>query len=718
MTRSRRIRAKAAEPSLRAAWSNVDGSSTIYDTDDPTFNTITLTVLNDTGAALTLTAGRPVPEGAPADGSALYMDFVGLLSDDCINQISWQASGWSFATFTSETSYLAAAPDENWIWAPGGELIFTLSGIVTSRSATSGNILLSFAGVAGLPPALSTCQIFVNVQNPPSGPQPLNAVITLSETDLIVADGSPQDLVLTISNSNSTPLGPLPWPEPPTFQLTFVYGDGAGALTTRGLGGDISVSILSGAGNVWKPVSLLDQGHQPYWRMEPDPNGGRPVLGVGVDASVSFLISGVIATLPEGVTLAYVSHRNIPGFGDGFTALEIIKVAPMRVDLRVVDSALQPNGLVAATLQFAVDNASYVSITNTSYAENTNGLPLIDTWPVSVAQDTVFTLQAVDRETGQHAYASVALVTPGIDTFVSAPATSSNWSGSTVTLSWTSHGIDGADAVIIYRSEPTGGRTLLTSGAASGSLTVTPLAPQTYVAELQAPRLPQVQTVVSMTPVSCNLSASPPGPYAAGDEITLTATITAASSYEIDRGVLLATTPSQMTTTVTRTVIMDERWGVNSPITFTLTAEGYGGTATSAVALELADTNARFFLFNGDKMLMGQYLIVGKNAFHLIMQTDGNLCLFAGPFPPQAACLWQSGTSFPPDDGSFLVTLTPPKGQFGVFMFDGNVAIFPNTMPIYADFGRINMDGTFGLYTGTPLAPTKCVWMRPPPVSG
>jgi hypothetical protein len=118
---------------------------------------------------------------------------------------------------------------------------------------------------------------------------------------------------------------------PPTFQLTLLYGDQLGALTTLTLANSITAAIANEYGNVWKQVEPELQGDRPYWKMQPDPNGGGNVLGTGVNATIEFSFTGIQATLPPGVdsaiTVAYVSWSSIPGYRDGAIGIPVTRLA-------------------------------------------------------------------------------------------------------------------------------------------------------------------------------------------------------------------------------------------------------------------------------------------------------------------------------------------------------------------------------------------------------
>jgi len=95
-----------------------------------------------------------------------------------------------------------------------------------------------------------------------------------------------------------------------------------------------------------RPPVRDEQGEFPQWALRPDPAGGGQVLGTGESASVVFDISNIVTTLPQGVTYAHVGYQNIPGYDDGFIAIEIIKVEPIIVEYFTADPPVVPAGTI------------------------------------------------------------------------------------------------------------------------------------------------------------------------------------------------------------------------------------------------------------------------------------------------------------------------------------------------------------------------------------
>ena len=410
----------ASGPALVPSWTNADGTQTIYLTSDPSVNEITLTIVNQLTSPLTLPPGEPVAVGSlPAGQSAVYLLFNGLIPNTAIDGASMIAPGWSkSASFTDPDTgfaYLAIAPTATTTFAVGAALTFTISGLAPTGQATSGDLEFYLAG-AGLTDDQAAVPIYVNVTNPPKpGNQDLDLLVGFAERDEVftgAASGPGNELLLYITNPGSTALVPGGYPawgpSPPQFQIDLVCGSGQGALTDCADAGNISVDLNDDYGNRWKAVDQHKLGDTPYWQVQPDPAGPATVLGTGENATVVISLTNIVTTLPQGLTYLYLSYKDIPGYNDGFFAVEIVKVDPISVSL-----AAQPpevsgaNGPTQVTLQLEADNASYVTIPGTSYGKPTTGATFTDSLAVEIDGDTTFTLVAANYGTGQLASTSV-----------------------------------------------------------------------------------------------------------------------------------------------------------------------------------------------------------------------------------------------------------------------------------------------------------------------
>ena len=408
-------RARAGAPAqLEVTWRNYDGTATIYLDDGPDPgkpNLITIEVDNGVGGPVTLPAGTPAAYGTlPQGQSAVYAFFSGLVAAAEIAQARLSAEGWTAAAYTDADGlgYLAIAPDRETVLAAGGTLVFTLAGLAATGKPVSGYVTLAVSGAAGLSPAQSEVQILVQVkQRPVPSNQTLDLLVGFAGRAHVLT-GADQDnsLVLYLTNPGPQPLAPggsASWgPVPPTFQLGFVCGAGPGALTTAQAAAQISVGLGNTYGNVWKAVQRHSQGPTPYWTMQPSSNGGGQILGAGEQATVTFDITGIVTTLPQGLTYAYLSYTGIPGYNDGAVAIELLKAAPVVVTTLTAEppSITRATAPVPVTLGFTVANAGYVAVANTPYAATVAGPTVSDQVTVEVSETTVFTVNATNPDTG------------------------------------------------------------------------------------------------------------------------------------------------------------------------------------------------------------------------------------------------------------------------------------------------------------------------------
>lgn len=361
---------------ISAALLNSDGTHNVYITADPTVNALTLTLTNGLSEQVVMPPGTPVAYGdLPSDQSAVYIFLNGLLGNADIAAIALAAQGWQAGTFTDQGTglqYLVIAPASQVTVAAGGTLTFTLANVLTGGQPRSGTATIELAGATGLTSQQSDVPIYVNVTDPaPPGGRPLDVQIGFDQP--AVYTGATQSLTLYLINRGQQPLVPGGAPawgaRPPTFELTFAYGDGPGALTSIARAAQLAMTISAEYGNAWQPPQLHDQGQSPYWTMQPDPGGGGTVLGSGENAAVEFVISGIDVALPAGLdsalTVAYVSWHDIPGYDDGSSAIVLTKRAgPSIVTFTASPASVPANQQsVQSVLTWDAAHASHVTFT-------------------------------------------------------------------------------------------------------------------------------------------------------------------------------------------------------------------------------------------------------------------------------------------------------------------------------------------------------------------
>jgi hypothetical protein len=429
----------AETPTMAATWRNRDGTATIYISDDPSANEITLTIVNDLEAPIIFPPGSPAAIGAlPPGQCAIYLFLNGLLSNEQAGAISAQAP-WASAVFTDPATgqaYLAMAPGEQIVLNVGEAVALRLAGVTASGQPTSGYVNMFLFGVRGVEDGTGM-QAYITLTHPPApGDKELRLLAGFAEGDMVfTGTGHHNRLLLFLSNPGPKPLvpgGSDSWgPNPPVFRFSLTCGTGPGALTTVDLARQIGFSIDNAYGNVWRHPERDDQGDHPRWLLRPDRNGGGTVLGTGAQATIVFDIENIVTTLPQGVTYAHIGYQNIPGYDDGYLALEIIKVEPIVIESFTATPAEIANAIAGSevTLRFAVRNAAYITILNTPYARPANRLRTEDSMVTTIAATTTFTLLAQNLATGQQ-YAQALTVPVSPDPFHILPVgTVLLWSG-------------------------------------------------------------------------------------------------------------------------------------------------------------------------------------------------------------------------------------------------------------------------------------------------
>ncbi len=414
MMAQQRLYAMAPTPRLESGWTNFDGTSTIYITSNTGLNIVELTLVNQLGDTVMLPTGTPSAFGSlPAGQSAIYIFFEGMLSNAEVEaiQVTPQSSAqWTVANFLDKSglAYLVLAPVSQVQVDNGRGLEFKLTNILATTANFSGSVVINIVGATGIDPMLADMQVFVNVQNQPATEnQELDLLVGFAGSDLVFTGGQKNELTLYLTNPNPSALvpgGSDSWgPYPPTFQLSLVFGDGPGALTSAGDASDIAVNIADEFGNVWQAVEPQQQGRLPTWIMQPNAKGGGTVLGTGESATISFAITNILTQLRQGLTFAYLSYRNIPGYNDGFYGIEILKVNPIVINSFTATPSSLANVITptAVTLAFEVQNASYVTITNSAYASAATENTFSGNTTVTTFANTTYTLIVDNFVTGQ-----------------------------------------------------------------------------------------------------------------------------------------------------------------------------------------------------------------------------------------------------------------------------------------------------------------------------
>ena len=285
--------------------------------------------------------------------------------------------------------------------------------------------------------------------------------------------------------------------------------------------------------------------------------------GVG---SVTPVASGSKSVSPATTTKYTLTAGGVSGCTAATDAVTV-KVKP-RIDSFTADAATITEGQ-STTLRWTTTNATSVSIPGTSGTLAVDG-----NTSISPTTTTTYTLTASNADGSNTATKKVTVVDPPvIDSFSASKTTITE--GQSTKLSWTT-----TDATSVTISTISG--TL----ALDGSRNVSPTTTTTYTltaknsADTPATVTSTVTVTVNRLPPTANLEANPTEFFGLTDPVDLTWSTTRATSAEIDNGVGSVTPVAAGSTTVYP----------ESTTTYTLTATGPGGSATSSVEVFNVDS--------------------------------------------------------------------------------------------------------------------------------
>lgn len=409
-------------PGIAFSLFNDDGTGNVY---LKTSNTLTLLVENGYGFALAF---------ADDGSSYLSLDFGGIVSDDALAALAC-SPGWTSSVVDGN---LKLVPNEATTVAAGGTLIVSIGGVVVSNAPTIANVQLDLVLSASNGASASSAMAVLYAPSASSPPLPLSAV--LSSGQVVIAAGSQpvaNDLNITFV---SQAVGTIAAATDTTILLSFVYGGGAGDLTTSTLGADVDVSILQQPGGNttdWKPNPYTFNS-MPVWQLTA---GSPDAFGTQGDGVLVAGLGNVVTNAVPGTTDVYVAYSGFPGYSDASFRLPLAKVPQLAItSFTASTTSLDGTALPAdVVLSFTVLNASYVTIVNAGYSApvtSTSSTPYSGTATASVAGPTTFTLIATNATTGETASQSVAVATTPSPYDALPPGSIVMWSSATVPEGW------------------------------------------------------------------------------------------------------------------------------------------------------------------------------------------------------------------------------------------------------------------------------------------
>lgn len=414
---------------------NAGISNTIYITNDPSLNKLTLRIttnVNDTQ----FTPGQLVPiDDAPnAKGSVLYLKLSALqLTPEEFNKLECVAEGWQAKTFAP---YICFTPIKNFTLnkGAGNEIDIHINNLTISNPpGTSGvDLLVDYFRVqpiSGVDTSADTTYFGVIVQNPPEGHADLHDAISCQVSgDAWVCNtiAGYEAVKNTISFLLQPGLHPVTVDAGPDtlFTISMVYADtapGYGALTTANRAIH-EITVLSGQNaSDWTPTKIADQ-ENPYWTLKPPP--GKPIVGKLDQSTVQFNITNIITTFEPGPTILTISYKGVKGYNDGSYSLLVSKIAHASIEWIYAapnPSYLDRDDVSKATILWRVKDAGTCLLNgiDVSYQDSYS--------PPDLEGTTTFTLEARGKQlasNGNIATKSVkAIVLPRINSFAADPAT-------------------------------------------------------------------------------------------------------------------------------------------------------------------------------------------------------------------------------------------------------------------------------------------------------
>ncbi|ATL48175.1 hypothetical protein COR50_13935 [Chitinophaga caeni] len=378
-----------SSPQLSYAINNPGAPNTIYITDDPTVNKLSLLITLNLGVA-TFVPGTLVPKiDAPdSSGSLLYLDLKALqLSATEFNNLEVAATDWTFKLYP-DTFTVGMTPTRSLSLGSGvgDQFSITINNLVMENPPSSPSASLNVTAfrvdpvATGKLPQVSFFKVLL--QEAPSNKKNL--------PDAIVCDLNGSGNIFNsidgyepVSNQVSFLFKPgnkaanvLAGPDT-VFTVSFVYADawpGYGALTTPDTA--LNIEVRQGQNAEDWAVSQDPDAQNPSWNLVP--KAGAPIIGEGVKSVVQFEVQKIVTTFEPGPTLMFVQYSHVPGYNDGSYYLVLNKIP--HVDINELTVTPNPstvkNGKAQVTVSWKVQH--YVLLTLMPFYKDVTNMDSID----------------------------------------------------------------------------------------------------------------------------------------------------------------------------------------------------------------------------------------------------------------------------------------------------------------------------------------------------
>ena len=301
-------------------------------------NSLTITLTNNTGSAISLLAG--------SQPSTLELFLPTFFSLNDLGKMQVSIAGWNCAVNSDDESLMLTCTQAG-NWANGADLSFQITQVQSSASPPQGgDTQINPSGMTGhfIPSQVTSGSPLTLQVKPDNKKGDLSTVLqtSLDNNGLIYVSESsnmliPNTLSLNIKNISSKPLytGDTPWSSAPKVLVYFVYGATSGSLAPD----DKSTPPVESAWNI-QPGKVISEGNswafsddesgearQPQWKLTP--NASNPgILGTGDAANITFEFKNIVSMTPPGHTQMYVQFSGFPDYNDHLFVLDILKLDP------------------------------------------------------------------------------------------------------------------------------------------------------------------------------------------------------------------------------------------------------------------------------------------------------------------------------------------------------------------------------------------------------
>jgi uncharacterized protein (TIGR02145 family) len=305
---------------------------------------LTMAIVNNSGAAIPLATGAPAPTFAVNLPSTFF-------TADQMQAIQVTADGW-IGKFDKPSLTINITCTQAGTWADRATLTFTLTGAVSDGPPGLDSVMVTPSNFDGDVSFYLTAPLAVASPPKPGNLQLPDALqVTLDSQGSVLRSASSTDpltntLYLTLKNVGATALatGSTRAGNPQVF-VSFVYGNTSGALAPDafdpakgpqpGSAWNITVSIAS-AQSPWTATNPRPDSEEPHpqWVLTPSPNNLQ-ILGpaTGDQANVTFAFSNLVSITPAGHTQMFLLCSGFAKddqtlYDDHLFVLDIVKLDP------------------------------------------------------------------------------------------------------------------------------------------------------------------------------------------------------------------------------------------------------------------------------------------------------------------------------------------------------------------------------------------------------